>query len=235
MLTRAQAFRIFWSAYCSTADSHPDKRQVPGTPRKENMKYLAILTIGAVAAACSSNQPAPAASAASVDAASNTPAANPSFAPVASDGTAPAATDAHAAVHNAKAPDASPDSNPTSPRDAKSAANSTASNVAAMPAAPPSAPDNSRVNARDSDGKSLTPMDQGGSEGDRKITQQIRQAVMKDSSLSFTAKNVKIITVNGKVTLRGPVKTEAERSAIEAAARNAAGGGQVESLLEVKN
>ncbi len=111
-----------------------------------------------------------------------------------------------------------------------------ASNAAAMPAqtAPSSAPDNTRVNTRDKDGKNLTPMDQGGSEGDRKITQQIRQAVMKDGSLSFTAKNVKIITINGKVTLRGPVKTEAERSAIEAAAKSAAGANQVDNLLEVK-
>ena len=78
-------------------------------------------------------------------------------------------------------------------------------------------------------------MDQGGSEADRKITQQIRQAVMKDGSLSFNAKNVKIITVNGKVTLRGPVKTAAERSAIDAAAKSAAGANQVDNQLEVKN
>jgi osmotically-inducible protein OsmY len=58
---------------------------------------------------------------------------------------------------------------------------------------------------------------------------------MRDKSLSFTAKNVKIITINGKVTLRGPVKTEAERTAIEAAARGVAGGEQVDSQLEVSN
>jgi len=57
---------------------------------------------------------------------------------------------------------------------------------------------------------------------------------MKDDSLSFTAKNVKIITVDGKVTLRGPVKSEAERSAIEAAARRVAGAAQVDNQLEVK-
>jgi hyperosmotically inducible periplasmic protein len=91
------------------------------------------------------------------------------------------------------------------------------------------------VNARDKNGKTLTPMDQGPSEGDRKITQQIRQAVVKDGSLSFTAKNVKIITINGKVTLRGPVKTSAERSAIETAAENIAGVAQVDNQLDVKN
>ena len=108
-------------------------------------------------------------------------------------------------------------------------------NATALPAQPSSEPDNSRVNVRDRSSTALTPMDQGTSEGDRKITQQIRQAVVKDGSLSFTAKNVKIITINGKVTLRGPVKTDAERSAIELAAKKVAGASQVENFLEVKN
>ncbi|MET0792173.1 MAG: BON domain-containing protein [Polyangiaceae bacterium] len=95
-------------------------------------------------------------------------------------------------------------------------------------------PDNSAVNARDRGGSTLTPTDQGGSEGDRKITQQVRQAVMKDGSLSFTAKNVKIITINGKVTLRGPVKTDQERSAIETAAKKVAGETRVDNQIEVK-
>ncbi|HYJ09854.1 MAG TPA: BON domain-containing protein, partial [Polyangiaceae bacterium] len=79
-----------------------------------------------------------------------------------------------------------------------------------------------------------TPMDQGQNETDLKITQQIRQAVMADGSLSFTAKNVKIITQNGKVTLRGPVNTAQERSAIEAAARKVAGTAQIDNQIEVK-
>jgi len=98
----------------------------------------------------------------------------------------------------------------------------------------PYAPDNTAVNGRDRDGSTLTPMDQGPSASDRKITQQIRQALMKDSSLSFTAKNVKIITVGGKVTLRGPVKSEQERTAVNAAARAIAGDGQVNDNIEVK-
>jgi osmotically-inducible protein OsmY len=79
-----------------------------------------------------------------------------------------------------------------------------------------------------------TPMDQGNGASDVKITQQIRQAVMADGSLSFTAKNVKIITQNGKVTLRGAVKTDQERSAIEASARKVAGDTNVDNQLEVK-
>jgi hyperosmotically inducible protein len=99
---------------------------------------------------------------------------------------------------------------------------------------PSVAPDNTKVNKRDANSAALTPMDQKENQTDLKITQQIRQAVMADSSLSFTAKNVKIITQNGKVTLRGPVKTEQERGAIEAAARKVAGATQVDNQLEVK-
>ena len=82
-------------------------------------------------------------------------------------------------------------------------------------------------------GTSLTPMDQSNDEFDVKLTQRVRQAIVGDDRLSFTAKNVKIITVKGKVTLRGPVKTDAERSAIENAARKVAGA-QVDNQIEVK-
>jgi hypothetical protein len=97
----------------------------------------------------------------------------------------------------------------------------------------PVAPDNTKVNQRDKSDTALTPMDQHNNQADLDITQKIRQAVMADGSLSFTAKNVKIITQNGKVTLRGPVNTAEERSAIEAAARKVAGA-QVDNQIEVK-
>ena len=74
------------------------------------------------------------------------------------------------------------------------------------------AADNTKVNERDRDDRTLTAMDQGNGEHDVKITQQIRQSVMDDDSLSFNAKNVKIITVDGKVTLRGPVASSKERT-----------------------
>ena len=77
-------------------------------------------------------------------------------------------------------------------------------------------------------------MDQGNGSADLKITQQIRQAVVADSSLSFTAKNVKIITSNGRVTLRGPVNSDQERQAIDASARKVAGATNVDNQLEVK-
>jgi len=96
------------------------------------------------------------------------------------------------------------------------------------------APDNTKVNERDRNNTALTPMDQSNAKTDLKITQQIRQAVMADGTLSFAAKNVKIITQGGKVTLRGPVKSDQERSSIEAAARKVAGVAQVDNQLEVK-
>jgi hypothetical protein len=95
-------------------------------------------------------------------------------------------------------------------------------------------PDNTKMNERDRSSAALTPMDQGNGEADLKLTQQIRQAVMADNKLSFTAKNIKIITKDGKVTLRGPVKTAEERAAIEADARRAAGTAPIDNQIEVK-
>ena len=96
----------------------------------------------------------------------------------------------------------------------------------------PTPPDDTAVNQRDRGNSTLTPMDQGTSEADRKTTQQIRQAVVDDKTLSFTAKNVKIITKDGKVTLRGPVKNSAEKATIDSIARKVAGA-QVDDQLEV--
>jgi hypothetical protein len=95
------------------------------------------------------------------------------------------------------------------------------------------AADNTAVNKRDTDNKNPTPMDQGNSQGDLDITAEIRKAVMADGSLSFTAKNVKIITKNGNVVLRGPVKTDAERAAIFTAATRVAGSGRVNNQIEI--
>jgi hyperosmotically inducible periplasmic protein len=69
---------------------------------------------------------------------------------------------------------------------------------------------------------------------DRNTTRQIRQAVMKDKSLSMYAHNVKILTQNGVVTLRGPVRSDEEKQAIEAKAKQVAGDDKVTNQLEVK-
>ena len=95
--------------------------------------------------------------------------------------------------------------------------------------------DNSRKNIRDREDATLTPGDQGTTSADREVTQKIRKALVIDASgYSTTAKNIKIITVNGKTTLRGPVNTEAEKTGIVALAKTVAGDGKVEDQLEVK-
>ena len=94
--------------------------------------------------------------------------------------------------------------------------------------------DNTEKNERDRDHKTLTPGDQSGTPEDRKLTQAIRQAVVKDKSLTLTAKNVKIITADGKVTLRGPVNTAGEKTKINELAKAAAGKIPVDNQLEVK-
>jgi hyperosmotically inducible protein len=96
-------------------------------------------------------------------------------------------------------------------------------------------PDNTAKNERDRSGETQTSGDQSNSSADLKITQAIRQALMKDGELSMTAKNIKVITANGQVTLRGPVKTAQEKAKIDQIAKSAAGGAQIEDQLEVTN
>src|SRR5687768_8755482 len=95
--------------------------------------------------------------------------------------------------------------------------------------------DNSAKNVRDRDDATLTSGDQGNTAADRETTQKIRKAlVIGASGYSATAKNIKIITADGKVTLRGPVKTDAEKTGIVTLAKGIAGDGNVEDQLEVK-
>ena len=94
--------------------------------------------------------------------------------------------------------------------------------------------DNSGKNVRDRDDATLTPGDQANSPADREITQKVRKALVSDTSYSITAKNVKIITTGGKVTLRGPVKTPEEKTGIVSIARSIAGDGNVTDQIEVK-
>jgi Flp pilus assembly secretin CpaC len=96
-------------------------------------------------------------------------------------------------------------------------------------------PDNTAKNERDRSGETQTSGDQSNSSADLKTTQAIRQALMKDSELSATAKNIKVITANGHVTLRGPVKTAQEKSKIDQLAKSASGGAQIEDQLEISN
>ncbi len=96
------------------------------------------------------------------------------------------------------------------------------------------AADNTAENAKDRSGDTKTSGDQSESAEDIKITAAIRRAVVADDSLTMTATNVKIITANGVVTLRGPVNTAAEKAKIGELAKKNAGKAKVENQLEVK-
>jgi hyperosmotically inducible protein len=95
-------------------------------------------------------------------------------------------------------------------------------------------PDNTKTNERDRSFETETSGDQSNSSEDLKITQAIRQAIMKDGELSTTAKNIKVVTANGQVTLRGPVKTAHEKAKVDQLARSAASGAQIVNQLDVK-
>ena len=98
----------------------------------------------------------------------------------------------------------------------------------------PVAPDNSAVNVRDRNPAAMTADQQSNNKADVELTRQIRRAVMKDDSLSMMAHNVKIVSANGDVTLRGPVKTEQEKTVIASKAQAIAGADKVDNQLEVK-
>jgi hyperosmotically inducible periplasmic protein len=94
--------------------------------------------------------------------------------------------------------------------------------------------DNTRRNERDRQPGAVTPMTQSESKEDLQLTANIRRAVVKDDTLSTAAKNIKIISANGKVVLRGPVHSDQEKSEIQKLAEQTAGAGNVENDLEVK-
>jgi len=95
------------------------------------------------------------------------------------------------------------------------------------------AADNTKVNERDRSRNEPTADQQKDNRVDREITLQIRQSIMKDKSLSTYAHNIKIITQDGKVTLKGPVRSEDEKAAIESKAVAIAGANNVTDQLEV--
>jgi hyperosmotically inducible protein len=97
----------------------------------------------------------------------------------------------------------------------------------------PKKADNTAVNERDRNPAAKTPIDQNENQADIDITAAIRKRVV-DTKMSINGQNVKIITQNGKVTLRGPVETADEKAQIEGFARAVAGDGNILSELSVK-
>jgi len=94
--------------------------------------------------------------------------------------------------------------------------------------------DNTQRNSSEQNRDTNTAEKQSSSKDDLALTQKIRQAVMKDGSLSMNAKNVKIIAQNGKITLKGPVESQQEKDAIATKAGEIAGKDNVDDQLEVK-
>ena len=92
---------------------------------------------------------------------------------------------------------------------------------------------NTKVNQRDRNPNEPTADQQKENTSDRQLTAQIRRAIVKDKSLSTPAHNVKVIAQSGNVTLKGAVKTDAEKQAIESKAAQIAGEGKVNSELQV--
>jgi len=97
---------------------------------------------------------------------------------------------------------------------------------------PNTAPDNTKVNERDRQAGALT-ADQQEGKTDTETSRRVRQALVRAKVLSAYAHNVKIITQDGIVTLRGPVRTDEERNAIAMLAAQVAGEGKVRNELEI--
>jgi hyperosmotically inducible protein len=93
--------------------------------------------------------------------------------------------------------------------------------------------DNSKVNTRDRNSSGSTADQQKENRSDRETTRQIRRAIVKDKSLSTYAHNVKVISENGMVTLKGPVRSEEEKKAVESKAAEVAGQDKVQSEIQV--
>jgi len=95
-------------------------------------------------------------------------------------------------------------------------------------------PDNTARNERDRDSNTLTPLNQGNSKADIDTTAQIRKGILDLDDISVNAKNVKVITKEGRVTLRGPVDTAEEKRLIGEIANRAVTSENADNQLEVK-
>lgn len=113
--------------------------------------------------------------------------------------------------------------------------------LAAAPAtSPPANPENTGINKRDAPANSQTaanptPMDQSNKQPDLRTEADVRKAIVDDKSLSMLAHNVKVMTANGVVTLRGPVKSAEEKKRVEELARHVQGVSSVKNELDTSN
>ena len=107
-------------------------------------------------------------------------------------------------------------------------------NAAPRPSTPQqTAPDNTKMNKGDAEKGAITADQQKMNPADRELTRKIRASITDDKSLSTYAHNIKIVTQDGKVTLKGPVRTEQEKADVEAKAAAVAGATNVTSQIQV--
>jgi hyperosmotically inducible periplasmic protein len=109
-----------------------------------------------------------------------------------------------------------------------------ACSLIALPAiAQQTPPDNTKVNQADRAKGAVTADQQKENATDRDLAKRIRQSVVADKSLSTYAHNVKIVAQGGQVTIKGPVRSEAEKTAIETKATEIAGPGKVSNEITI--
>jgi len=95
-------------------------------------------------------------------------------------------------------------------------------------------PDNTKVNQRDRSKTEPTADQAKNQTNDREVMQKIRQSLMDDKTLSTYAHNIKVISQHGKVTLKGPVRSEEEKKTVEQKATDVAGAGNVTDEITIK-
>lgn len=96
------------------------------------------------------------------------------------------------------------------------------------------AADNTKMNNRDKGDPAQTPQTQSNAKADRELLASVRRTIVKDKSLSVTAHNIKILVEGGVVTLRGPVKSDEEKSKVESLAKSVAGVTSVDNKVDIK-
>lgn len=116
---------------------------------------------------------------------------------------------------------------------AADAASHSSSSVSAMKGVATKNADNTDLNTRDKNDTTLTPQKQTNAKSDIDVLAAVRSAIVDDKNLSVAAHNVKIVAANGVVTLRGPVKSAAEKSKVEELARKVAGVSNVDNQLDI--
>lgn len=93
--------------------------------------------------------------------------------------------------------------------------------------------DNTRLNRRDRNDATATPMDQSNRSSAVDLVAKVRQAIVDDDGLSVKARNVKVVVDNGVVTLRGPVASAREKARVERDAASVRGVTRVDNQLDI--